>query len=155
MAGSTVTADILLSSAVTNAADLVQAPHSPVPKVQFGPLEVRALEQIVSGDASAAIEHARGLAEALAGSDRDGVRLRLLSKALAQERALQALLESVLAEQVARGSLRGIHAVNEALRGCVARLERLAVAHRQESLSGQRTPVVMIGHADSVDIRSP
>ena len=119
---------------------------------QFAPLETLALRRLVVDNATSAIEHARGLAAALVGPDRDGARLRLLSKALAAERTFQTLLGGVLADQFARGSLKGVRLATEALRGCVGRVERLAEAHRLESLGGQRPNVMLVQHVDSIQM---
>jgi hypothetical protein len=130
--------------------DLVHMPTEPR-EPQFASVEVLALERLVSDDAANAVAYARGLAKALAGPDRTDVRLRVFSKALGTERALQVLLEHVLADRVARGDLHGVKVANEALRGCVVRMERLATAHRLESNVGLR-PTLMIAHADSVHV---
>jgi hypothetical protein len=41
--------------------------------------------------------------------------------------------------------------LNESLRGCVSRMEKLAAAHRAESSSAHR-PVLVVGHADTVHL---
>lgn len=127
------------------------SPNAPC-SLQLAPLDTIALERLISDDASAAIEHARGLATALVGSDRDGARLRVVAKALAAERTLQALLTGVLSDQVARGNIKGVRLATEALRGCVARLERLVDAHRRDSLGGHRPNVVLVNHADVIQM---
>ncbi len=120
--------------------------------LSLAPLDALALEKLVAGDATRAVEHARSLAEALVGGDRDGVRLRVLAKALATERTLQALLEAILAERVSGADLQGVRTLNEALRGCVTRLDRLALAHRLESHGGSRPNVILINHAETVRV---
>ncbi len=137
---------------MTPSADLVQNIRQYPKPVALAPLDTLALDRLVSGDADQAIQHARSLAEALTGIDRDGVRLRVLAKALAAERTLQALLEALLAERVRRADVQGVRTLNEALRGCVARLERLAIAHRLDSHSGSRPSVVLINHAENVRV---
>jgi hypothetical protein len=147
------TAALCGAAGATPTVDLVHAQVGDVSEFQLAPLDTLALERLVVGDAALAVEHARGLAEALSGLERDGVRLRMLAKALASERALQALLERILAERIARNDISGVRLVNEALRGCVGRIEKLAAAHRAESLSSHR-PVLVVGHADSVQVGS-
>ena len=131
---------------------LIQRAEMATPELAFAPVDRLALARLVSGDASAAVEHARSLAAALAGPDRDEVRLRVLAKTLASERTLYALLETVLTERVARGDARGVRTANEALRGSVVRLERLAIAHRLEATAGQRPNVVLINNAQNVQV---
>jgi hypothetical protein len=123
----------------------------PAQSIRLNALESLALEKIVSGPAEEAIEHARGLAEALTGTDQAGVRLRMLSKALAQERTLQCLLQRVLADRIARGDREGIRTANEALRGVTDRLARLASAHRLESAASHR-PVVFVAPGNAVQV---
>jgi len=137
---------------MTPSAEVDHLPGQRRDGLSLAPLDTLALDRLVSGNADQAIEHARSLAEALTGIDRDGVRLRVLAKALAAERTLQALLEALLAERVRRADVQGVRTLNEALRGSVARLERLALAHRLESHAGSRPSVVLINHADNVRV---
>jgi hypothetical protein len=140
---------------MTHSSEIVHgdsAPLDPQPTpIRFNGIEMLALERLVSGSAEDAIEHARSLAAALAGPDRDEVRLRLLSKSLAHERTLQCLLERVLSDRTARGDREGIRTANEALRGATDRLVRLLAAHRLESTAGQR-PLVFVAPGNAVQV---
>ena len=109
------------------------------------------LEVLVTGDISAVVELARGLAEALSGPDHDRVRLRTLARAIAIARTQQSLLEAMLMERLAKRDADGVELINKVLRGLVGRLVKLTEAHRLES-SQQRRVAVHVGHADHVSV---
>lgn len=125
-------------------------PREP-PRLALAALDKLALERLVTGDATVAIEHARGLAEALAGPGHDEVRLRTLSRAIALARTQQSLLDALLLERLAQRDVVGVELVEKVLRGVSCRLVKLLDAHRLESAQ-QRRVAVVVAHADQVNV---
>jgi hypothetical protein len=121
-------------------------------EVRLAAIETLPLQQLVhSEDVATVIRFAETLAQALAGTDGDQVRRRLLGKLVASERTLFILLESVLASRLAGGNTRELGSLNAALDASARRLERLAAAHRAD-LQAARRPVLVVGHADHVNV---
>ena len=126
---------------------------TPLPqRIGLAPLDQFALRMLVSDNPATAVEHARGLAEALVGPDRDGARLRVLARGIATCETQRALLEAMLMERLARRDGEGVELVERVLRNLSARVFKLIEAHRQESLVQQRPVLVAVGHADAVNI---
>lgn len=121
------------------------------PRLGLSWLDQLAVGAFTTGDTRELIEHARGLAESLAGPDRDGSRLRLLSRAVAEARVHEQVLIALLADRLAKRD-PGVDLVERVLRGVTKRLALLSEQHRVECSGGRRT-VVMVGHADNVDVR--
>lgn len=129
-----------------------EGPPEP-PRLALSALDKLALERLVTGDATVAIEHARGLADALAGPGHDEVRLRTLSRSIAVARTQQALLDALLLEQLAKRDVLGVELVDKVLRGVSCRLVKMLEAHRLESAQ-QRRVAVVVAHADEVNVES-
>ena len=129
------------------------APQTPArPRVGLGPIDQLALKALVSDNPETAIEHARGLADALAGPDSAGARLRTLARAIAATETQRALLETVLMQRLAKRDGEGVEMIDRVLRSLTVRTARLIEAHRAESQGQHRAVTVAVGHADSVTI---
>ncbi len=121
------------------------------PRIGLSSVDRLGLERLVTGDVSAVTEVARGLADALAGPDRDQVRLRTLARAISVARTEQSLLDGMLMERLAKRDIEGVELVTKVLHGVSGRLMKLIDAHRLESAQ-QRRVAVVVGHADHVNI---
>jgi hypothetical protein len=126
----------------------VSVQHGPedASETELSTLELAPLRRLIAGDATPALEFAHTLAAGLRGTRGDDARRTMLSSALAAERALQTLLQAMLADRLSRADSRGAAAIGAALDSCARRVERLAAAHRAES-RGTATPVVMVAAA--------
>ena len=92
-------------------------------------------------------------ATALAGSDRDSARIRLLSRAIAITRAQGEQIEGALGQAIAQRDERMIKALDRVATGCTGRLVKL-IAQHQSACESQRRPIVCaVGYADHVEIR--
>jgi hypothetical protein len=114
--------------------------------------DVLAATAFAGGDTSDLVEHVRGLAEALCGPERDEVRLRTISRALATERAHQQLLETMLGNAVAKRDHEAVDLIERVLKSVTARVVALMQEHRIECGLGRRN-VLVVGHADSVTVQ--
>ena len=93
-------------------------------------------------------------ATALAGPDREAARLRLISRAVATERARQVVLEALLDQHLAARDFDAVGAINKVLSSTTKRtLCALLREHVAASNLGQRA-TVMVGHADAVHVGS-
>lgn len=123
----------------------------PTPRIALSKFDQLGLERLVAGDATAAVEHARALAEALSSPGQDEVRLRTIARGIAVAKTTVDLLEALLMERLAKRDLQGVEITERVLRATSARLVKLLEAHRLES-SQQRRVAVVVTHADEVHV---
>ena len=147
---------IHLDSVMSNSLETVTSFHrtnepSTAPRIGLSKFDQLGLERLVVGDASAAVEDARALAEALSRPDRDEVRLRTISRGVAVAKTTVDLLEALLMERLAKRDVEGVELTERVLRATTARLVKLLEAHRLES-SQQRRVAVVVTHADEIHI---
>jgi hypothetical protein len=141
-----------MPTSLENVTALRQRDETPVaPRIGLSKFDQLGLERLVAGDASAAVEHARVLAEALASPGQDEVRLRTIARGIAVAKTTVDLLEGLLMERLAKRDVDGVVITERVLRSTSARLVRLLEAHRLES-SQQRRVAVVVTHADAVHV---
>jgi len=128
--------------------------NQPEPRLGLSWLDRFAATSLVSGQTTGLEAWAVDEARALAGTDRSGARLRLLSRSLAITTAQVRTLEALLGQALARRDARGVDLVNRSLSAATRRLCRLAAEHRAETMLQQRPAVVAVGHACNVTIRA-
>jgi len=122
-------------------------------RVKLSPLDKFAIDGLADPrDVPALIGWVEDSATALAGHDRDAARLRLISRAVATERARLLVLEALLDQHLAAGSwiaVREIKAVvAETNRGLCALLrEHAAACHVR-----RHDVVVAVAHVDSINL---
>jgi hypothetical protein len=87
------------------------------------------------------------IATALAGSDANGARARLLARSLASARAQVATLEAMVAERLAERDAVGLALVDRALTNASRRLVALLAEHRRMH-APERPVVVAVEHAE-------
>lgn len=121
-----------------NASQLSRPPSEPpTPSLALSGLDVMGLQAFFgNGDANAMadlVEHARGLAEGLAGPSRNDVRIRTLARATAITRIHMSALEKLLGDRLAAHDFVGAKAVERHLKGATDRLVRLLEQHRADS----------------------
>lgn len=104
------------------------------------PRDVPALTAIVEASATA-----------LAGPDRNEARLRLVSRAVASQRARMLVLEGLLDEHLAAGKMSTVAEIDKLLLSTTKRLSLLLAEHRAACSAGHRATVV-VGHADSISV---
>ena len=131
------------------------APSSEPPRAGLGLtwLDRLPLDVLVSDAATRLVEEVRASAEALAGADADAARLRAISRLVSATRAQVVLLETMLAERLAKRDLGGVEIINKALAGASKRLALWLAEHRASSASGRRAAVVVVGNAEHVTVR--
>lgn len=99
-------------------------------------------------------DQAESLATALAGLDRNGVRLRLVGKLASVERQNLAFAQRMLSEALRRRDRAGVDLAEKVVRGIHARLLSLLREHRQSCEREQRPAVyVAVGQADRVTVQ--
>jgi hypothetical protein len=127
------------------------SPSSPAPRLGLTTLDQRAVTAFASGSTSELVEEARALAEALAGDGGDFARVRLLARALAAARTQERVLESLLGGCLAKRDEQGVDLIQKVLYGVTRRVTMLCRELERES-TARRRPVVIIGHAESVQV---
>lgn len=105
-------------------------------------LDKLAASTFASGDVAQMLEQVRARAEVLVGADRDGARLRMLSKRLATCEAQAEILEALIGTALARRDFEAVRELDALLRTFTSRLVLLAREHAQEGSLGRRSLVV-------------
>jgi hypothetical protein len=106
-------------------------------------LERLAIDGLVTGNDGDAVEAwATDAATALV-NDRDAARLRLVSRAVATERARQVVLEALLDERLAARDLDAVGTINKILSSTTRRLCALLQEHQRACSAGQRASIVI------------
>jgi hypothetical protein len=134
---------------------LEQQAEAPAPQLALSSLDQAAVAAFMGGDSGEVaelVEDARKMAAALAGDDGDGARVRLLSRATAEARTQQRVLEVVLGDRLAKRDVQGVELVNKTLDGVTKRLTALLKQLAMESALAKR-PSVYVAHADEVNLR--
>ena len=129
-----------LVSRVSDTSPVLEQPRVGLTRFDRLPLET------LSDDPHALASWVADSATALAGADREAARLRLISRAVATERARHVVLEAMLDERLAARDFEGVHAVNRVLTSTTKRLCALLREHAAACSIGQRASVV-IGQA--------
>jgi hypothetical protein len=131
----------------------VRAEPTPPPPQRFGlpRLDQVALTAFVEGDAAELLEHARGLAEALASTDSTGARRRTLARALSVCRCQMDLADAALGQALDRRDYAGMEALGKIMDRLTRRFRVLLEEHRLESAMSQPVQMV-IGHAENVNV---
>lgn len=135
-------------------ADVPLARMPPLPRVRLAQFEQQAIDGLVEGDATELHAWLRDRATALSGPDRDQVRLRMLSRAVATASAKATLLETLMDERLRAGDERGALLVNRLLDSAVKRLDILVERHRLWDPSRSRTQVVAVQNAGKVIVQA-
>jgi hypothetical protein len=115
-------------------------------------LDQVAITSFVIGDAGQfVVEHARGLAEALAGLDGNGARRRTISRAMAVTRSQMDLLDAAIGQALGQRDLEAVKALTKLADSMTRRLRMLLDEHRIEL--GRDRPVQMfVAYADTVKV---
>ncbi|MGZ3457837.1 MAG: hypothetical protein ACXU86_04950 [Archangium sp.] len=125
---------------------------SPPPRLGLPALDQLALTSFTTGDAAQLVEHARGLAEALASNGGDTTRRRTISRALSVTRSAMDLVDAAMGEALGRRDFEAVKALTKLADVQTRRLKMLLEEHRIEL--GRDRPVQMfVAHADSVTVR--
>ncbi|WP_426751129.1 hypothetical protein [Myxococcus sp. Y35] len=105
----------------------------------------------VTGGTGDLMEHVRQHAEALAGPESRGVRVRTLARAVSRASLQLTNLEQLLGDCLAKRDEAGVAMVDKVLRSTTARLTALLAELRREEEGPQRSVVVM-ARTDNVNI---
>jgi hypothetical protein len=115
-------------------------------------LDLLALTSFTTGNAAQLVEHARGLAEALAGAEGDATRQRTIARVLAITRSQMDLIDAAMGEALGRRDLEVVKALTKLADSMTRRFKTLLEEHRIEL--GRDKPVQMfVAHADTVTVR--
>lgn len=129
------------------------APPGPQLRVGLSPLDRLALTGLASdGDVQAIIGWVTDSATALAGPDREASRLRLISRAVATQRARELVYEAMLDERLLARDFEGATAINKILTETTKRLARLLREHQAACLVGHHDVVVAVAHVDQINV---
>jgi hypothetical protein len=121
------------------------------PRLGLPTLDQLALTSFVTGDAAQLVEHARSMAEALAGTDGDAVRQRTVARALAITRCQLDLIDAALGQALGQRDLEAVKVLTKLADSMTRRLRILLDEHRIEL--GRDRPVQMfVAHADTVKV---
>ncbi len=100
-----------------------------------------------SGSSTVVVEHARGLAEALAGPDGDGSRRRTIARALAVTRGQMDLVDAAVGAAMGRRDFKAMEALSKVAERLSRRLCDLLDEHRRELGRDGPKAVMLIGAA--------
>jgi hypothetical protein len=126
--------------------------ESPQSRLGLPALDLLALTSFTTGNAAQLVEHARGLAEALAGAEGDATRKRTIARVLAITRSQMDLIDAAMGEALGRRDLEVVKALTKLADSMTRRLKTLLEEHRIEL--GRDKPVQMfVAHADTVTVR--
>ena len=129
-----------------------EEPPSLPPRLGLPALDQLALTAFTTGDAAQLVEHARGMAEALASNDGDATRRRTIARLLAVARSQVDLIDAAVGEAMGRRDFDAVKALTKLEDSMTRRLKMLLEEHRIEL--GRDRPVQMfVAHADSVTVR--
>jgi hypothetical protein len=131
---------------------LACAEPPPQPRLGLPPLDQVALTCFTAGDVAELVEHARGLAESLAGQDGDSTRRRTIARALAVSRSQMDLIDAAMGEALGRRDFEAVKALTKLADVQTRRFRMLLEEHRIEL--GRDKPVMFVAHADTVTVRS-
>jgi hypothetical protein len=121
------------------------------PRLGLPALDQLALTSFTIGEPTQLLEHARGLAESLAGPDGDGSRRRTIARALAVARSQMDLLDAAVGEALGRRDFEAVKTLTKLADSMTRRLKVLLEEHRIEL--GRDRPVQMfVAHADTVTV---
>jgi hypothetical protein len=144
----------LRSLQATDASSTDAPEAQPAQRLGLSPYDELAATALVMGDGKAElVEHVRQRADALAGPDRDSVRLRVIARALSIAAESMNLLQSLLGARLAKGDLKGVELMEKTLARVEKRLDLLLTQHREESHQGQKPLSVHVGHVDALTVR--
>jgi len=104
-------------------------------------LDQLAVTSFTTGGAAQLVEHARGLAEALAGPDGDGTRRRTIVRALAVTHTQMDLIDTAAGEALGRRDLEVVRVLTKLADSMTRRFEMLLEEHRIE-LGRDKLPMV-------------
>jgi hypothetical protein len=123
-------------------AELPQQPRLGLPQ-----LDQLALTSFVTGDAAELVEHARGLAESLAGADGDGTRRRTIARNLALVRTEMDLVDAAVGAAMGRGDFKAMEVLSKVAERLSRRMCALLDEHRRELGRDGPKAVMLIGAA--------
>jgi hypothetical protein len=126
---------------------LARAEPSPPPRLGLPAPDQLALTRFVTGDVTELVEHARGLAEALAGADGDGTRRRTISRSLALVRTEMDLVDAAVGAAMGRGDFKAMEALSRVAERLSRRMCALLDEHRRELGRDGPKAVMLIGAA--------
>lgn len=131
----------------------VLAPPEPQLRVGLSHLDRLALTGLASdGDVQAIVGWVTDSATSLAGPDREASRLRLISRAVATERARQLVFEAMLDERLLVRDFDGVTAINKILTSTTKRLATLLREHQAACIVGHHGVVVAVAHVDQINL---
>lgn len=131
---------------------LARAEPSPPPRFGLPALDQLALTSFATGDAAQLVEHARGLAESLAGPGGDGTRRRTISRSLSVSRSQMDLIDMAVGEALGRRDFEAVKSLTKLVDSMTRRLKMLLEEHRIEL--GRDKPMQMfVAHANTVTVR--
>ena len=123
------------------------------PRLGLPTLDQLALTSFVTGDAAQlVVEHARSLAEALAGSDGDATRRRTIARSIAVTRSQMDLIDAAIGQALGRGDFEAVKVLTKLADSMTRRLRMLLEEHRIELLERDRPVQMFVAHADTVKV---
>jgi len=126
--------------------------HAVDPPIGLTSVDLLALDGLADPrDVPAIVDAVKMSATALAGSDRNAARVRLVARAVASERARMLVLQGMLDERLLARDFDGVAAIDRLLTSTTKRLAILLGEHRAACSVGQR-PTVLVGHADAIHV---
>lgn len=130
------------------------APQTEPPlHVKLSPLDRIALDGLTDPrDVPALIAWTESSATALAGSDREGARLRLISRSLATERARLLVLEGMLDERLAAGDWDAVREIRPVIATASKTLCGLLREHAAACHVGRHGITVAVAHVDAINV---
>lgn len=126
---------------------LGRAEPSLPPRLGLPALDQLALTSFATGDAAELVEHARGLAESLAGADGDGTRRRTIARSLALVRTEMDLVDAAVGAAMGRGDFKAMEALSKVAERLSRRMCALLDEHRRELGRDGPKAVMLIGAA--------
>jgi hypothetical protein len=146
---------VITSKAISHLSLAPCAPDAPeAPLAREEPrLGLHVLDQVAitsfasSGSSTIVVEHARGLAEALAGPDGDGSRRRTIARALAVTRGQMDLVDAAVGAAMGRRDFKAMEALSKVAERLSRRMCALLDEHRRELGRDGPKAVMLIGAA--------
>lgn len=123
------------------------------PRIGLSPLDRIALDGITDPrDVPGLIAWTKLSATALAGSDRDGARVRLISRAVSCERARLLVYEGLLDERLAARDWEAVREIRRVIATTSKNLCGLLREHSAACHIGRHDVVVAVAHVDAINV---
>ncbi len=132
--------------------DDVQTLAATAPRLAFNAIESRAITELVRDPSGTVITNTRDRATALAGPDRDAVRLRSLARAAAVAEATLQQMNLLLVTAIRTHDLDTAKALSKLVDGANRRYCELAAQLGLEDDGARHHPVLFIAAANAVNV---